>query len=56
VFGSDDAMAPPLEPASVDAVASRNVLWTLLEPELAFRNWFAVLRPSVEEFERSCFS
>jgi SAM-dependent methyltransferase len=45
VFESGDAMVPPLEPASVDVVANRNVLWTLLDPERAFRNWFAVLRP-----------
>jgi SAM-dependent methyltransferase len=45
VFEFGDAMVPPLEPASVDAVANRNVLWTLLDPERAFRNWFAVLRP-----------
>jgi len=38
-------MAPPLEPASVDALANRNVLWTLLDPERAFRNWFTALRP-----------
>lgn len=45
IFEFGDAMAPPLEPASVDAVANRNVLWTLLDPERAFRNWFTALRP-----------
>jgi SAM-dependent methyltransferase len=44
-FDFGDAMAPPLEPASVDVVAHRNVMWTLLDPERAFRNWFTVLRP-----------
>jgi SAM-dependent methyltransferase len=45
VFEFGDAMAPPLEPSSVDVVANRNVMWTLLDPARAFRNWFTVLRP-----------
>jgi SAM-dependent methyltransferase len=45
VFGFGDAMAPPLEPSSVDVVANRNVMWTLLDPARAFRNWLTVLRP-----------
>jgi SAM-dependent methyltransferase len=45
VFDFGDAMAPPLEPSSVDVVANRNVMWTLLDPEQAFRNWFTALRP-----------
>jgi SAM-dependent methyltransferase len=44
-FATGDAMDPPLEPASVDVVASRNVLWTLLDPARAFINWYAALRP-----------
>jgi SAM-dependent methyltransferase len=44
-FDFGDAIAPPLEPASVDVVAHRNVMWTLLDPARAFRNWFTVLRP-----------
>ncbi len=44
-FDFGDAIAPPLDPASVDVVAHRNVMWTLLDPARAFRNWFAVLRP-----------
>jgi len=44
-FDFGDAMAPPLEPSSVDVVAHRNVMWTLLDPARAFRNWFTVLRP-----------
>jgi SAM-dependent methyltransferase len=40
-----DAMEPPLEPASVDVVSNRNVVWTLLDPRRAFRNWFTLLRP-----------
>ena len=45
VFEIGDAMAPPLEPGSVDVVANRNVMWTLLDPARAFRNWLTVLRP-----------
>jgi SAM-dependent methyltransferase len=45
VFDLGDAAAPPLGPASVDALASRDVLWTLLDPAGAFRNWFEVIRP-----------
>ncbi len=49
-------MAPPLQPASVDVVSNRNVIWTLLDPRKAFRNWFALLRPggrilAVDRFE-----
>jgi SAM-dependent methyltransferase len=40
-----DAVDPPLEAASVDVITNRNVLWTLLEPETAFVNWFKILRP-----------
>ena len=45
VFALGDAVEPPLEAASVDVVANRNILWTLLDPARAFRNWFAALRP-----------
>src|SRR5215472_12000113 len=38
VFALGDASAPPLEPASVDVLASRDVLWTLLDPAKAFKN------------------
>lgn len=44
-FDFGDAMAPPLDSSSVDVVAHRNVMWTLLDPARAFRNWFTVLRP-----------
>lgn len=40
-----DAINPPLPPASVDVVANRHVLWTLLDPISAFRNWRRLLRP-----------
>jgi SAM-dependent methyltransferase len=44
-FKIGDAMEPPLQAASVDVVSNRNVIWTLLDPQKAFRNWFALLRP-----------
>jgi SAM-dependent methyltransferase len=45
LFALGDAAAPPLEPASVDVVANRDVLWTLLNPAQAFANWRTSLRP-----------
>jgi SAM-dependent methyltransferase len=45
VFATGDAIDPPLEPASTDVIANRNILWTLLDPARAFRNWFVALRP-----------
>jgi SAM-dependent methyltransferase len=45
VFATGDAIDPPLAPASVDVIANRNILWTLLDPARAFRNWFDALRP-----------
>jgi SAM-dependent methyltransferase len=45
VFASGDAAAPPLEPESVDVIANRDVLWTLLNPAQAFANWRTALRP-----------
>jgi SAM-dependent methyltransferase len=45
VFALGDAAAPPLGPASVDVIANRDVLWTLLNPAQAFVNWRAALRP-----------
>lgn len=45
VFDLGDAADPPLGPANVDALANRDVLWTLLDPAKAFRNWFQIIRP-----------
>jgi SAM-dependent methyltransferase len=45
MFQVGDALAPPLPAASFDIVSNRQVVWTLLDPERAFRNWFALLRP-----------
>jgi SAM-dependent methyltransferase len=44
-FEVGDAIEPPLAPASVDVLANRNILWTLLDPGRAFRNWYSALRP-----------
>jgi SAM-dependent methyltransferase len=44
-FALGDAAAPPLEPSSVDVIANRDVLWTLLQPAQAFVNWRTALRP-----------
>lgn len=45
IFELGDAAAPPLAAASVDVIANRDVLWTLLSPADAFANWRAALRP-----------
>ncbi len=44
-FATGDAIDPPLELSSLDVIANRNVLWTLVDPARAFRNWYAALRP-----------
>lgn len=44
-FQTDDAVAPKFTPESFDAITNRHFLWTLREPETAFRNWHALLRP-----------
>ena len=40
-----DAAAPPVEPASFDAVVGRHVLWTLPDPERAIVAWRTAVRP-----------
>jgi len=44
-FATGDAIDPPLELSSVDVIANRNVLWTLVDPARAFGNWYNALRP-----------
>jgi SAM-dependent methyltransferase len=44
-FATGDAIDPPLALSSVDVIANRNVLWTLVDPARAFRNWYHALRP-----------
>jgi ubiquinone/menaquinone biosynthesis C-methylase UbiE len=40
-----DAVAPDFPDSSFDVVTNRHLLWTLLEPQLAFANWRRLLRP-----------
>lgn len=44
-FRVADASAPPLEPASYDAVLCRHVLWAMPDPAAALRRWAALLVP-----------
>jgi SAM-dependent methyltransferase len=44
-FGLGDAMDPPQPPSSLDVVSNRQVVWTLLDPARAFKNWLTLLRP-----------
>jgi SAM-dependent methyltransferase len=44
-FQMHDAVAPGFARESFDAITSRHFLWTLREPETAFRNWHALVRP-----------
>lgn len=44
-FEIGDAMDPRGEPASIDAVVSRHVLWTLTDPPRALKSWLRLLRP-----------
>jgi ubiquinone/menaquinone biosynthesis C-methylase UbiE len=44
-FTEGDAVAPPLEEESVDAIICRHLLWTLREPQVALMNWWRLLRP-----------
>lgn len=40
-----DAVAPAFPAESFDVIVSRSLLWTLRQPETAFRNWCQQLRP-----------
>lgn len=44
-FISDDAAAPAWPDKSFDAIVSRHVLWTLIDPGAAVTNWLRLLRP-----------
>jgi SAM-dependent methyltransferase len=44
-FQYGNAIEPPLEPGSIDIVSNRQVVWTLLDPAQAFKNWMTLLRP-----------
>jgi ubiquinone/menaquinone biosynthesis C-methylase UbiE len=45
-FRIGDAVAPPIDEASLDAIVCRHFLWTLREPEVALANWRRLLRPN----------
>ncbi len=40
-----DVSAPPFEPASVDVILARHILWTLPDPQAALGRWRSLLRP-----------
>jgi SAM-dependent methyltransferase len=44
-FAIGDAVDPPFPERTFDVVVSRSVLWTLRQPDLAFRNWYKLLIP-----------
>lgn len=44
-FAVGNAVEPALSPGSFDVVISRSLLWTLREPDRAFRNWYELLSP-----------
>lgn len=45
VFREMDAQALSYDDSSFDVLLSRNLTWTLPEPEKAYREWFRVLKP-----------
>jgi SAM-dependent methyltransferase len=40
-----DISHPPIEPASVDVILARHILWTLPDPQAALARWRSLLRP-----------
>jgi SAM-dependent methyltransferase len=44
-FEVGDAVDPPFEPGSFDAVVGRYVMWTLRDPDAAVARWVRLLRP-----------
>lgn len=44
-YALGDAVDPAFPARSFDVVISRSLLWTLREPETAFRNWYRLLKP-----------
>ena len=41
-----DVSVPPIEPASVDVILARHILWTLPDPHAALASWQSLLRPA----------
>ena len=44
-FFKMDSQMPDFPESSFDFIISRNVVWTMDEPEKAYRNWFRLLSP-----------
>ena len=44
-FEIGDAVNPPFEQSSFDAIVCRHLLWTLRQPKVAISNWLRLLRP-----------
>jgi len=44
-FTLGDVCDPPIEPASVDVILARHILWTLPDPQSALARWRSLLRP-----------
>jgi SAM-dependent methyltransferase len=42
---SGDVSNPPFEPASLDVILARHILWTLPDPQAALASWRLLLRP-----------
>jgi SAM-dependent methyltransferase len=40
-----DVSHPPIQPASVDVILARHILWTLPDPQTALARWRLLLRP-----------
>jgi SAM-dependent methyltransferase len=40
-----DVCLPPIEPASIDVILARHILWTLPDPQAALARWRSLLRP-----------
>ena len=49
-FCRADAQFLPFADASFDAVVSRNLVWNLEDPELAYKEWLRVLKPGGKLF------
>jgi SAM-dependent methyltransferase len=45
IIKAGDVAYPPIEPASVDVVLARHILWTLPDPQPALACWRTLLRP-----------
>nr|WP_319540631.1 class I SAM-dependent methyltransferase [uncultured Methanospirillum sp.] len=43
-FKCGDAEKPPFSPQSFDLIIQRHVIWTLPHPEVAVREWYALLK------------